>query len=463
MSKQNSAKRTLIYSIFSLLICVSMLAGTTFAWFNDSVSTGLNTIVAGNLDIQLEYKTGVDAEGEPIWEPVDPNTSLFKPAEGENATLWEPGHTEYVQLRIRNAGTLALKYKLTANIYANASGGSEKSYTSVEKNASGTNAKFKVSQYLVFNKIEGAADVHTREELWISDRDIEKNAMGATGLSAVNGTDIKLDNSHKTDVFTLAVYMPTWVDNAANQLTSARDSEGAPTIYISLSLFATQVSEESDGFGTDYDKDALYGFEMSSANTAASLRSALTNKSIKLITVTEDISQMTPFTDSIGKSRNYTIDVSDSHVAFSPSRTFGFMLRYLNNTVTLKGNNGSYTATDNVVWLSSNEGTVNIEGGNFLVNEGGSAVIYAEKGTVNISGGYFELLGAENPTFLLNCKDDQAAAGNAKIVVTGGTFVNFDPSDNQADGQGTNYVAEGYKVVSQEKDGKTLYTVIPEE
>ena len=65
-----------------------MLIGSTFAWFTDSVSSGKNRIVAGNLDVELEYYDGTD------WQAVDGNTNVF-----EEGALWEPGHTEVVYLR----------------------------------------------------------------------------------------------------------------------------------------------------------------------------------------------------------------------------------------------------------------------------------------------------------------------------------------------------------------------------
>ena len=48
--KKNVTKRALLMSALSLLLSVSMLVGTTFAWFTDSVMTGINTIAAGNLE-----------------------------------------------------------------------------------------------------------------------------------------------------------------------------------------------------------------------------------------------------------------------------------------------------------------------------------------------------------------------------------------------------------------------------
>ena len=58
MKRKNTARNALFTSIISLLLCVSMLVGTTFAWFTDSVTSANNVIKSGNLDIVLEYWNG---------------------------------------------------------------------------------------------------------------------------------------------------------------------------------------------------------------------------------------------------------------------------------------------------------------------------------------------------------------------------------------------------------------------
>ena len=64
--------------------------------------------------------------------------------------------------------------------------------------------------------------------------------------------------------------------------------------------------------------------------------------------------------------------------------------------------------------------------------------------------------------YTLNCIDENYKKG-ADSIVTGGTFVNFDPSNNQAEGPGTNFVADGYTVVSETKEnGDIWYTVVPD-
>ena len=54
MTNSKHTKRALLASILSVVLCVAMLVGSTFAWFTDSVTSGNNKIVAGNLDVELE-------------------------------------------------------------------------------------------------------------------------------------------------------------------------------------------------------------------------------------------------------------------------------------------------------------------------------------------------------------------------------------------------------------------------
>ena len=47
-------KKALMMSIFSMVLCMAMLMGTTFAWFTDTAGTGVNIVKAGNLDVELQ-------------------------------------------------------------------------------------------------------------------------------------------------------------------------------------------------------------------------------------------------------------------------------------------------------------------------------------------------------------------------------------------------------------------------
>ena len=104
MKRKNLARNALVTSILSLLLCISMLVGTTFAWFTDEVTSGVNTISAGNLDVDVYYGNVAD---ETSILGVD---ALFDNVNG-NSILWEPGAVAYEKLTVVNLGTLALKYQ----------------------------------------------------------------------------------------------------------------------------------------------------------------------------------------------------------------------------------------------------------------------------------------------------------------------------------------------------------------
>ena len=105
--------------------------------------------------------------------------------------------------------------------------------------------------------------------------------------------------------------------------------------------------------------------------------------------------------------------------------------------------------------------TLNINGGTYY---GGGTAVQVQKGTLVINDGTFEVEPYSDPTYgykyLINCIDAAWKNGTAKIAIKGGTFVNFDPADSASENPRGNFVAEGYNVISEEKDGATLYTVV---
>lgn len=103
------------------------------------------------------------------------------------------------------------------------------------------------------------------------------------------------------------------------------------------------------------------------------------------------------------------------------------------------------------VWAQG--GTVIISGGTFTNGGDGCDLIYASAGgKVYIYGGEFKATsksesvpGTKNQYSALNIKDGDR--GISEIVVYGGIFYGFDPANNLSEGEGTNFVAEGYKSV----------------
>ena len=217
--KKNVTKRALVLSLLSLLLCMSMLVGTTFAWFTDSVTSGKNRIVAGNLDIELKYSKDFAA-----WNTVEGTEDLVDPD-----ALWEPGRTEVVYLKLSNEGTLVLKYNFAMTV-AN---------TIIGKSVAGNDIE--LSKYLKY-------DIVPVTEAY-DGRDAARAAVESTAkeLTAYTDADVMEPGASKT--MALVVYMPESVGNEANYR-----GEAIPTIELGLNLFATQKDAEEDSFGPDYDK-----------------------------------------------------------------------------------------------------------------------------------------------------------------------------------------------------------------
>lgn len=225
MAKKGNTKKALLMSALSLLLCVSMLVGTTFAWFTDTVTSGNNNIVAGNLDIELDYWDGDS------WETVNGATDLF------SDELWEPGHTQVVYLKMSNMGTLALKYQLGINVVSETG----------SVNVAGE--PFALSQHIEFGVVEninGENGAYVNREAAVAA--VNESKPLATGYSAtgyMNADDAPL-------YMAVVVYMPESVGNEANY----DRAYNAPEINLGINLVATQKMEEEDSFGEDYDKYA---------------------------------------------------------------------------------------------------------------------------------------------------------------------------------------------------------------
>ena len=110
MTKKYSTKKALVASVLLLALCFSMLVGTTFAWFTDSVTSSGNIIKSGTLDVEMYWAKGTEDPDNANW--TDASTGAIF-----NYDKWEPGYAEVRHIKIANEGTLALKYKV--NIIAN--------------------------------------------------------------------------------------------------------------------------------------------------------------------------------------------------------------------------------------------------------------------------------------------------------------------------------------------------------
>lgn len=229
MTNSKNTKRALLASVLSMMLCAAMLVGTTFAWFTDSVTSGKNTIVAGNLDVELIHTNSYVTD-----ETVDGSTNLFTHADGE-AITWEPGAVTYENFTVKNAGSLALKYKLTVNVGAfNTVKDTDKSLLDV----------LKVAVLEEAFTGDRAAAMELTFDKTLADLTVE----GSLAAGAADKT------------YAIVIYWePSAADNEYNLNNGKESSDGEPLfVDLSVNLVATQEAVENDGFGSDYDAGVAF-------------------------------------------------------------------------------------------------------------------------------------------------------------------------------------------------------------
>ena len=230
--KVGGTKRALLTSVLALVLSLAMLAGTTFAWFTDTASTGVNRIVSGNLDVGLKY-WGVGEDGRKTWLTAENSKELFD----ENA-LWEPGYTQIVYLKVENNGNLALTYAMQITPV----------HETVGVNVDGE--QFKLSDYIKFGWTTFTADENGAPVAL--DREAAQTGVGdgAQLGKTLHRQAADPMKANAEELVALVAWMPENVGNEANYSTVQ------PTIELSLKVLATQATVESDSFNNTYDGDA---------------------------------------------------------------------------------------------------------------------------------------------------------------------------------------------------------------
>ena len=397
MNESTKTKKALRGSLFALFLCIVLLIGTTFAWFTDTASTGVNKIQSGRLDVELQYKDG------DTWKNAEGQTLDFQKAVDGEEVLWEPGCTyKLPEIKVVNNGNLALKYKLEVT---------------------GIEGDKKLNEVIDWTIAGGELD-----------------AEKSLAAKADSGT------------MTIQGHM---------QESAGNDYQNLSIEGISITVYATQDTVENDSFNNQYDKNATYPVK-----SAAELKEALADGGS--VSVSKDIK-----TDNIGDTVADRVIISnpttlnlDAKIV-SPddmgnnSTNFCALIVDANTTINATANGGIDTGKNGGYAINVRNGA------NLTINNGyyygGGTAVQVQKGTLTINGGTFacEPFGAPyGSNFLINCVDSAYKNGSAKVIIKGGTFINFDPSNNSAEGAGTNFVADGYTVKSEVKGNDTYYTVV---
>ena len=326
MNTKKATKRALLTSVMALVMCVVMLVGTTFAWFTDTASTGVNKIQAGNLDVELQMK---DSGGN--WVKAEGETLNWVKAEGhENEQiLWEPGCTyELPELRIVNKGNLALKYKISI---------------SGAKDATPENDKNDLKLLDVIDwtyNVSGVGGNTTTE-------------LGTERHLAAKTADA---NEDVFDTLTIKGQMQTSAGN---------DYQGMAIEGIAITVVATQDTVENDSLDNTYDQDAEYPILVT---TGDELQAIVSNATAPVnIVLTNSI---TTNNFVIPEGKDVTLDLNGRTVTNAESHTIL--------------NKGHLTLTDSSADKSGQ--IISLKGNTAALRNGDNAVCVVEGGTISRDG-----------------------------------------------------------------------------
>ncbi len=400
MSTKRATKRALLTSILAICLCLVMLIGSTFAWFTDTASTGVNRIESGTLKVDIVKP---EANAEDKYTSLEGEKLAFQKvaAASSEAILWEPGCTYVTEgFKIKNDGNLALKWKAEVN------------KDNVTNGKASDDAKDGMSLLDVI-------------DFYVVTDNTSKDAQ-AVSIDEFVG-NLKADELSDETYY----IMGRMQESAGN------DYQGLTLDNISITVYATQDTVENDSFNNQYDKAAYY-YDKDTAYQGSRMLTTGGTYVLSDGAVVQETDENPIAVFASGEGTDVTI-------------TGGYY------------DGGSGRDYNVAIWANVGA-KVTIKDGYFTVgaNKDGdtNSVIYSTGGNITIEGGFFQTdcATASGWYYVLN----QNNSNPGTITVKGGTFVNYDPSKGD-DNLGGSFVAPGYKVVSENQtNGDTWYTVVAE-
>ena len=356
MTNLKTTKRALLSSVVALLVCFTMLLGTTFAWFTDSVTSNGNIIQTGTLEIGMYWMEGDE----------DPTTADWADAsEGAifNNTKWEPGYVEAKHIKIANEGTLALKYKLL--IVPN---GEVEALADV------------IDVYYVEGATQVTRDTLPETAVLVGTlRDMIEDTDGAVHGALLPVGETATDTYERVGevTATIAFKMREEAGNEYKGMSIGTD--------FSIQLLATQYTFEKESFDNQYDKDALYPVA-----TAAELISALSEG--KSVALANDISVVNQTVANMSEGTEQIIDLNGNDIIFSNTKPAAEQAIGAANGATLNlvnsgEENSLITLKDGTSIAAMMNGVVNIQGVDLKVVETGGQIYADMGGVINMYGG----------------------------------------------------------------------------
>lgn len=220
-------KKTIFASALALIVCCTLLLGSTFAWFTDSATNKGNVITSGEMDAGFYYKSLVGSTGYE-YVKVDENTAVFEDV------IWEPGKSYGYDFKVRNDGDtygangVAFNYQIEL--------------LNIQNLTDGVDMASQLKVYVT------PANADTEEEALT-----DANYVGTLAEISENGGVIRVSDKVMRqgweDTFSIVIKMD---ENAGNDYQNA-------SVSFDIRMNAKQATFEEDAFGNNnYDANATY-------------------------------------------------------------------------------------------------------------------------------------------------------------------------------------------------------------
>ena len=333
--KQDPLLQTYFVSLLSLVLCVTMFLGTTFAWFSSDVTSQDNQIFVGTLSVKLSHWDKANAK----WAEVNAEHKILNPD-----IRWEPGYTTVEWLKLENTGDLSLNYRLKmASTAANAETvlGTIGKYFTVYANTKITQATYTMpDSFEAMIAQEDWVEVGTLDQVMLGKsivagemKQIQTTTKDANGNDVVNTPAVE---------FAFAIHM----DKAADKAVMGQKLEG-----ISVKLEAWQNNHEEDAFDSEYDHLITSAEELEAA-FAAGGRVVLLNNI-----------DMADTTLVVYKDKSVRLDLNGKTIeGKNPTAAYDCLVRVMNGGV-LNITDDSDGANGQLVYTAGTQGaTIHLEG-----------------------------------------------------------------------------------------------------
>ena len=409
---KNAKRSVIITAILAIIMCASLAAGATFALFTSSSSvniaiTSANVEVTADVAVTKTWHENNGAEAKGLYDTG--KAEVTKENSQVKLTLSNFVPTDGVKLAVKltNKSTVKIKYRVM--LLADRTAGTE----------------------------------------LLDELNIDMNGMEFRGYTLATEY-VELEAGASIDDIPVTIVFP-------------KEATGGKNITCNL-VIKVEAQQGNAVATNDVDvpdgcvlvKETKDGSNWYSVVSAAALNDGIEETVDFASTLVVSVGNMT--INATNKTIENTNDLWDS----KPNAWSLVSARETANVTVMGGN---FKAKENDCYA------VDVQDGSELVIEDGTFIgnihaVYVLEGTAYIKGGFYSVQqkypdANKANEFVLNCYDANRANGTAEIIVTGGTFVNFNPANCQAEGAHTNFVADGYTVVStKQANGDVWYTVV---